>query len=178
MTTPQFINPLIIDPSNNGRIVLTSQSEVVSDTIELREDGSWGLPDEVSHCMTLTDPGMFNCQDPSGFHQIPVKNYMTPGTKIYVFSFIGMNPKAMQAWNLIVNESLGKQGYDWLQIMGQSFWPIPLDFLHMPGTQDCSEEGVREMKGFAPYMPESTQALINSLSNQSNPQQVINACLN
>ena len=176
--TPPFIDPTTIDPTNNGRIIFTSQSEVVSDGIELREDGSWGLNDEVSHAMTLTVPGMFNCQDPAGFQHIPVKQYMTPGTKIYVFSFVDINPQAMQAWNLIVNERLGKQGYDWLQILGEAAFPIPLSFLHMPGTEDCSEENVREMKGIAPFMPGRTQNLINSIGNQDTPQILMNVCLN
>ena len=172
---PLFIDPSIIDPTNNGRIIFTSQSEAVSDGIELREDGSWVLNDEVSHMMTMTISKMFNCQDPGGFQRIPVSQYMVPGTRIYVFSFIGITPQAMQAWNLIVNERLGKQGYDWLQIAGQA---IGLDFLHMPGTEDCSEEGVREMKGISPYLQKPTQIFVNSLNNQDNPQQVFNACMN
>ena len=171
---PPFIDPSKIDPLNNGRIILTSQPEVVSDAIELREDGSWGLPNEVSHCMTLTKAGFFNCEDPSGFHQIPVTNYMTKGTNIYVFSFVNMNPAAYQAWCMVVASRLGKVPYDFLQILGQA---IGLDFLHIPATDDCSEECVREMKGFAPFMPEADKTLINSFGNQDNPQQVINVCL-
>ena len=171
---PPFIDPSKIDPLNNGRIILTSQPEVVSDAIELREDGSWGLPNEVSHCMTLTKQGVFNCEDPSGFHQIPVTNYMTKGTNIYVFSFVNMNPAAYQAWCMVVASRLGKVPYDFLQILGQA---IGLDFLHMPSTDDCAEEGIKEMKGFAPFMPEADKALINSFGNQDNPQQVINVCL-
>lgn len=172
--TPPFIDPTTIDPTNNPRVIFTSQPEIVSDAIELREDGTWGGTDDCSHMMTLTKPGFFNCEDPSGFSQILVTAYMTPGTKIYVFSFIGMTPQAYQAWCMIVASRLGKVPYDFLQIMGQA---IGLDFLHMPGTEDCSEEGVREMKGISPYMPKPYQSLVNGLSNQSNPQQVINACL-
>lgn len=168
-----FIDIEKINPINNGRLIFTSQMDVVSDGIELREDGSWGLTNEVSHMMTMTFPGIFNCQDPSGFNELPVKAYMTPGTKIYVFSFLNMTPEAYQAWCLIVKERLGKQGYDWLQIAGQA---LGLDFLHMPGTEDCSEEGVREMKGMEKYLSASTQDFIDCLSNQSNPQQVINSC--
>ena len=172
---PPFIDPITINPVNNGRIILTSQPDVVSDGIELREDGSWGLPDEVSHCMTLTKTGFFNCEDPNGFHQVPVQNYMTKGTNIYVFSFVNMNPKAYETWCTIVTARLGKEGYDFLQIFGQA---VGLDFLHMPGDEDCSEEGVYEMKGFAPYMPAPDKDLIDSMSNQFNPQQVMNVCLN
>lgn len=170
-----FTDPTTINPINNPRLIFTSQPDEVSDGIELREDGSWGNTDEVSHMMTMTLPELFNCQDPGGFHQIPVKDYMTSGTKIYIFSFVAMTPQAYQAMCLIVSERLGKQGYDWLQIMGQA---IGLDFLHMPGTEDCSEEGIREMKGISPYLSLPAKNLIDSLSNQSNPQQVINACLN
>lgn len=172
---PPFIDLNAIDPTNNGRLIFTSQSESVSDGIEFREDGSWGLPNEVSHMMTLTKPGLFNCEDPSGFHQVPVTSYMVPGTKIYVFSFVGMNPQAMQAWNIIVAARLGKVPYDFLQILGQA---VGLDFLHMPGTDDCSEEGVREMKVVAPFLGAHTCQLIDTLSNQINPQQGINFCLN
>lgn len=172
---PKFIDPQLINPINNGRLIFTSQPDAVSDGIELRENGSWGLNDEVSHMMTMTFPGLFNCQDPGGFHEIPVKSYMTPGTRIYVFSFVDLTPTAYQAWCLIVKERLGKQGYDWLQIAGQA---LGLDFLHMPGTEDCSEEGIREMKGIAPYLSIPGAQLVNELSNQCNPQQVINTCLN
>ena len=48
----------------------------------------------------------------------------------------------------------------------------------MPGDEDCSEEGVYEMKGFAPYMPAPDKDLIDSMGNQFNPQQVMNVCLN
>ena len=173
INNPSFIDPSAINPINNGRLIFTSQQEVVSDGIELREDGSWGLPNECSHMMTLTKQGVFNCEGPSGFHQIPVEQYMTKGTNIYVFSLVNMNPQAYQAWCMIVASRLGKVPYDFLQIIGQA---IGLDFLHMPGTDDCSEEGVREMKGLAPYMPQTYQDLVKSLSNQINPQQGINAC--
>lgn len=175
MSNIPFINPEKINPINNGRLIFTSQTNIASDGIELREDGSWGGTDEVSHMMTMTFPGLFNCQDPGGFQELPVKAYMTPGTKIYIFSFENLGPQAYQAWCLVVKEKLGKQGYDWLQIAGQA---LGLDFLHMPGTEDCSEEGVREMKGFSPYMPISDKTFIDSIGNQDNPQQVINVCLN
>ena len=93
---PPFIDPTKIDPINNGRLIFTSQPDIISDGIELREDGSWGLTNEVSHMMTLTKPNFFNCEDPNGFHQIPVEQYMTKGTNIYVFSLLSMNPRAYQ----------------------------------------------------------------------------------
>lgn len=173
-----MINPIDltkINPINNPRLIFTSQPGIISDGIELSEDGSWGNTDEVSHMMTMTIPNTFNCQDFGGFQHIPVNKYMTPGTKIYCFSFKDMTPQAYQAMCLIISEKLGKQGYDWLQIAGQA---LGLDFLHMPGTEDCSEEGIREMKGIAPFLSLPTKNLIDSLSNQSNPQQVINFCLN
>ena len=172
---PPFIDPSKLDIINNGRLIFTSQPNIISDGIELREDGSWGLPNEVSHMMTLTKPGFFNCEaPPQGFHQIPVQNYMTKGTNIYVFSFVNMNPQAYEAWCTIVNARLGKEGYDFLQILGQA---IGLDFLHMPGDEDCSEEGVYEMKGVAPYLGAHNCQIIDMLSNQANPQQAINFCL-
>jgi hypothetical protein len=165
----------LINPINAPKLVFTSQDDIVSDAIELREDGSWGVNIDVSHMMTMTEHGLFNCQDPSGFSQIPVTAYMTKGTKIIFIDIANMTPQAYQAMCLIVSERLGKQGYDWLQIVGQA---IGLDFLHMPGTEDCSEEGVREMKGIAPNMPDSFQSLVKSWSNQMNPQQVLTSCLN
>lgn len=170
-----YVNPNTINPINNAKLVFTSQDNIVSDVIELREDGSWGINMDVSHMMTMTLPGLFNCQNPSGFHQIPVSKYMTNGTRIVFIDFVNMNPQAYQAMCMIVNERLGKQGYDWLQIVGQA---MGLDFLHMPGTEDCSEEGVREMKGIAPYLPQSDQQLIDSLPNRMTPQQVLQVCLN
>lgn len=172
---PKFIDIEKINPINDGRLIFTSQKNIFSDVIEFSEDGEWGLLNDVSHMMTLTFPGLFNCQDPGGFQEIPVKSYMTAGTRIYVFSFKSITPSAYQAWCLIVKERLGKQGYDWLQIAGQA---LDLDFLHMPGTEDCSEEGIRELKGISPYLDGSTKILIDSLAYQSTPQQIMNICLN
>lgn len=168
-------DPRLINPINSPKLVFTSQSDLVSDAIELREDGNWGVNFDVSHMMTMTLHGLFNCQDPSGFQQIPVNTYMTKGTKIIFIDIANITPQAYQAMCLIVNERLGKQGYDWLQIVGQA---MGLDFLHMPGTEDCSEEGVRELKGIAPFLPGPTKALIDGLSNQENPQQVLTITLN
>lgn len=167
-------NPNEINPINNPLLAFTSQDNEVSDIIELGEDGSWGLNGEVSHMMTVTLPGLFNCQSPAGFQQIPMKNYMTKGTRIIFINFVNMTPEAYHAMTLIIAERLGKQGYDWLQIVGQA---LHLDFLHMPGTEDCSEEGVREMKGIAPFLPTYDNVTINGLGNQSNPQQVLKFCL-
>jgi len=168
-------DPRLLNPINNPKLVFTSQSEIVSDLIELREDGSWGVSNEVSHMMTMTIHGLFNCQDPGGFHQIPVNGYMIPGTTMIFIEFMNMTPQAYLSMCLVVNERLGKQGYDWLQIIGQA---MGLDFLHMPGTEDCSEEGVREMKGIAPYLPIDDNRLIDHMPNQMNPQQVLELCLN
>jgi len=175
-------NPNLINPINNPKLVFTSQDNLVSDLIELREDGSWGINGEVSHMMTMTEHGLFNCQDPGGFHQIPISTYMTKGTRIVFIDFVNMNPAAYTAMCLIVSERLGKQGYDWLQIVGQAtdWFPIigrTLSFLHMPGTEDCSEEGVREMKGIAPFLPSLDTDFLNTIPSQSNPQQVLNLCL-
>lgn len=169
------MNPNLINPINNPLLVFTSQSDIISDLIELREDGSWGINGEVSHMMTMTEHGLFNCQDSSGFSQIPVSRYMTAGTRIVFIDFVNMTEQAYQAMCLVISERLGKQGYDWLQIVGQA---IGLDFLHMPGTEDCSEEGVREMKGVAPYLSPFDKNLINAIPNQMNPQQVLQLCLN
>lgn len=168
-------NPNLINPINNPKLVFTSQHEFVSNAIELREDGNWGVNGDVSHMMTMTLPGLFNCQDPNGFHQIPIADYMIKGTSIVFIDIANMTPQAYQAMCMVVNQKLGKQGYDWLQIVGQA---IGLDFLHMPGTEDCSEEGVREMKGIVPYMPDNFKSLVKSWSNQLNPQQVLRSCLN
>lgn len=168
-------NPNTINPIDNPKLVFTSQDDMVSDIIELREDGSWGINGEVSHMMTMTLPGLFNCQSPAGFNQVSVNSYMTKGTRIVFFDFVNMNPRAYQAMCMIVNERLGKQGYDWLQIVGQA---MGLDFLHMPGTEDCSEEGVREMKGVAPFLGSHDCGIIDSLYNQDNPQGVLQFCLN
>ena len=62
-----------------------------------------------------------------------------------------------------------------MQIVGQA---IGLDFLYMPGTEDCSEEGVREMKGIAPFLGSHDCQIIETLDNQSNPQKVFNFCFN
>ena len=134
-----IINPNTINPINNGKLVFTSQQTIVSDAIELSEDGSWGLNLEVSHMMTLTQPGLFNCQSPDGFHQIPISTYMVPGTTIIFIDFVGMNTRAYQAWGMVINERLGKQGYDWLQIIGQA---VGLDFLHMPGPRIVLKRGL------------------------------------
>lgn len=173
-----ILNPNLINPINNPKLVFVSSNSIISDLIELREDGSWGINGEVSHMMTMTEHGLFNCMEmglPGGFVQVPVSAYMTKGTKIIFIDFVNMTPQAYQAMCLIVSERLGKQGYDWLQIVGQA---IGLDFLHMPGTEDCSEEGVREMKGIAPYLGSHDCQIIDSLYNQDNPQSVLKFCLN
>lgn len=168
-------DPNLINPINSPKLVFTSQDNIVSDAIELREDGSWGLNLEVSHMMTMTEHGLFNCQAFGGFNKVPVSKYMVKGTTIVFIDFVNMTPQAYLAMCLIISERIGKQGYDWLQIVGQV---MGLDFLHMPGTEDCSEEGVREMKGLAPFLPQGDKQIIDSLSNQSTPQQVLLACLN
>jgi len=174
----QSLDPTTLNPVNNPRLVFTSQSELVSDVIELCEDGSFNQDFDVSHMMTLTMPGLFNCQDPGGFRQIPVKDYMVKGTKIFFFSFVNINPQAYQAMCQAVDSKLARpwwqKSYDWLQIVGQA---VGLKWLHFPGTDDCSEEGVREMKAMGPYLPNSDNALIQSINNQSNPQDVLNLCL-
>ena len=169
----QPATPNLINPIDNPKLVFTSQNNIVSDLIEIDEDGNWGINMDVSHMMTMTIAGFFNSQSPAGFNQVPVTAYMTPGTKIVIIDFVNMTPQAYHAMCLVVNERLGKQGYDWLQIIGQA---IGLDFLHMPGTEDCSEEGVREMKGTAPYLLKDKD-LIDSIPNQSTPQEVLTTCL-
>jgi len=168
-------NPNLLNPINNPFLVFTSEPGIVTDLIELREDGSWMVGNDVSHMMTMTEHGLFNCQSPSGFNQVPVSSYTNKGSKIIFVQFANMNPQAYQAMCLIISEKLGKQGYDWLQIVGQA---IGLDFLHMPGTEDCSEEGVREIKGIAPFLGQHNCQIIDCIGNQSNPQQVLQFCLN
>ena len=171
-----MIDPSLIDTANNPRLIFTSQPKIVSDVIEAGEGDVIGQPFTVSHMMTMTLPGLFNCMSPLGFKQVPVTSYMTKGSKIYVFSFVNITPQACNAMRLLVEQKLGKQDYDWLQIWGRA---VNLDFLHMPGCEDCSEEGVREMKGMAPYLSGSDDlSIINSLDNQSDPQDVIDFCLN
>jgi|SRR5208282_4105266 len=172
------IDPLSLNPVNNPYWVFTSQAELVSDIIELREDGTFNQEFDISHQMTMVLPRIFNCQDPAGFRYVPVSNYMVKGTKIFFFSFKNITPEAYEAmYNAVVTKMarpFWQRSYDWLQIVGQA---VGLKWLHFPGTDDCSEESLRETKIMSPYLPGADNLMIQSLSNQSNPQDCINFAL-
>jgi hypothetical protein len=179
MTKPPVINPPDVDPTDSPKIILASQKgNIVSDLIEISEDGIPNRPFEADHAMSQTVKGLFNCQEmvlgPS-FTQVPVSKYMVLGTTLYYFDFVDTNPQFAMAFANAVNSKLGKEWYDFPQILGRALKILP--FLHLPGAEDCSEEDTREMKSACSLLPKYDCNLITLENNQATPQDLLNFCL-
>lgn len=133
----------------------------------------WRTSGDYDHVMISITKGKFICQDFSGYHEIPMENYLKKGNRLKFFSLVNITPSAIITLNHSINDRLKlswwKKCYDWLGIIGQA---LGQEWIHTPGLEYCSEDVVRKLKNISPYLPQQDQTVISNIGNQWNPEQL------
>lgn len=163
-------DPRLILQSEEPTIVLCNQANsFVGWLIDTRTQipGLFSL----DHAMLSKDQGRFVRQDFTGYHDIPMEDYMIYGSRLYFVTLVNSNPEFIEAFNASVEARLAakwyEKGYDFLGIFGQI---IGQNWIHTPGLRYCSVDVIRHLVNACPKLPKADQLIINNIPPQSNPE--------
>lgn len=139
----------------------------------------WKTRSNFDHCMQSINSGKFITQDFGGYHEIPMDGYLKRGGTL---KFVKIT-NATETFNIAFRSGIlnrlaqpwYKKAYDFTNIIGRS---IGLNWLHFPGTYDCSEISLYMVKQYAAYLPKPTSDVIMSISSQASPDDLDQAIKN
>lgn len=163
-------DPAQLPVSEEPFIVLCNQkNDLIGWLIDVRTDIKGIAP--TDHAMLSKDPGRFVCQDFSGYHDIPMTNYMKPGSQMDFVTLVNNNPAFTAAFRASVDARLKapfwEKGYDYIGIVGQA---IGCPWLHTPGLRFCSVDVIRHLVNAVAKLPKDDQHIINNIPAESNPE--------
>ena len=166
ITDPRTLYPL----TSPFLVLANSKGNFVSDAIDLRTDLGGYHP--VDHAMSCIHQGKF-CSQGLTFVEEPMDGYMKPGAWLAFVTLVNANNNFNVAFHLAIEKHLAlpwwQRFYNFVEIAGQAIDVADLSF---PGLFDCSMIDVKFLKDCAQYLPQADQAVINSLSNFINPEQL------
>lgn len=125
----------------------------------------------LDHAQLSKDQGRFVRQDFTGFHDIPMEDYLIPGGQLYFVELVNSNPEFVAAFRASVEARLQapfwEKGYDYVGIFGQA---IGVPWIHTPGLRFCSVDVIRHLVNACPKLPKEDQLIINNIPPESNPE--------
>lgn len=137
----------------------------------------WRTKGNYDHAMLARNKGKFICQDFSGYHEIPMEQYLKKGNRLKFYSFKNINQQAIDALNQSIAYRMSRpwwqRSYDWIGIAGQA---VGMPWIHTPGLEFCSVDDINRMRDMAKYLTERDQVVIAGIGNQWNPQQLEEYC--
>lgn len=165
----QIQDPRLLQQSNFPiHIVLSQQA-----TSFIAWAINWKTKGNFDHIMLSLNPGKFIVQDFSGYKEIPIDGYLKKGGTLKFVRLTNANAHFDAMFRISVNNRLNlpwyRKLYDWGNILGRT---IGLNWLHLPGTEDCSEDDLTHLKEASPYLPAADQTVINGISDRASPDDI------
>ncbi len=134
---------------------------------------NWKTKSNYDHVMQAINQGKFITQDFGGYHEVDMKTYLKKGGQLKFIRLKNANEQFDIAFRSSILNRLSRPWheklYDWFNIIGRAFG---LNWLHMPGTFDCSEIALYICKQNSMYLPKEDSDLIMSLANTSSPNDI------
>lgn len=133
----------------------------------------WKTNANFDHCMQSINQGKFITQDFGGYHEIPMDQYLKRGGELKFIKITNATPKFNQAFRDGIIERLKqpwyKKIYDYGNILGRA---IGINWIHLPGTYDCSEVSLYMIKKYSMYLLLHDQYIINTISDRTSPDDI------
>lgn len=159
-TIPQSDLPLLV--------LCNTTDDLVASAIDIRTKGTY------DHAMVCINSGKF-CTQGFTYSEVPMDGYMKEGVQLKFIKLVNANPSFNLLWRNAVLARLSlpwyKKMYDFLGIFGQA---IGQPWIHTPGLDYCSVADIQELKVASVNLPNKDNAIIKSIPNESNPQNIDN----
>lgn len=134
---------------------------------------NWKTNANYDHIMQSINTGKFVTQDFSGYHEVLMGGYMIKGGRLKFVKIIGASETFNIAFRSVILNRLVlpwyKKIYDYGNILGRAFG---LNWIHLPGTYDCSEASLWVVRKCLAYLPKPTQDVILRISPQASPDDI------
>lgn len=131
---------------------------------------NWKTKANYDHCMDVINPGKFITQDFGGYHEVPMDQYLLKGGMLKFVKLTNANPSFNAAFKTAIQQRLAqpwwKKIYDYGNILGRA---VGLNWLHLPGTYDCSEICLSVVRQCVAFLPVADSNLIMSINPQASP---------
>lgn len=174
MTQPQTSISVIADPraiQQNDlpfHFVLSNQAtSLISWAIDWKTKSNYG------HCMQSINAGKFITQDFGGYHEVPMDGYLKNGGILKFIKLTNSTPQFNSAFIDTIKNRLSqpwyKKLYDFPNILGRA---IGLNWIHLPGTFDCSEVSLWAVRQNTMYLTPVDAGCIIKLPLTASPDDI------
>ena len=163
----QIVDPRQILQSDLPLIVLANKTnDFIANAIDERTGASW------DHAMVCINQGKF-CSQGLTYSEVPMESYMKKGSELKFIKLVNSNPAFVSAFrNAVLNRIAlpwWRKMYDFLGIFGQA---IGQPWIHTPGLMYCSVADIALLKQCSILLPDADNVVIQSIPNESNPQEI------
>lgn len=165
----QITDPRTISQADLPLLVLANTTDdAVASIIDIRTKGTY------DHAMVCIHPGKL-CTQGLTYSEVPMENYMKRGVQLKFIKIVNANPVFNLDFTNAVLARLAlpwyKKFYDFIGIFGQA---VGLPWIHTPGLMYCSVVDITLLKQSCKSLPAHDQIVINSINNESSPQDIDN----